>query len=251
MTPSTASKRMKKVAAPALTAALAPSVYAARRARLMQQIGKDGIALIPTAPEVIRNRDSHYPYRPDSDFHYLTGFAEPEAIAVLIPGRADGEYVMFCRPRDLEKEIWNGRRAGPQGVIQQYGAQQAFDIATLDAHLPELLKNRRRIFYGVGRRADFDARVHGWLNGLRAKARAGVQAPSEFVDIEPLVHEQRLFKDKHEVATLRRAAQVSAQGHIEAMRVCRPGMMEYELEAAILHYFRRHNCVPSYNTIVG
>ncbi|MEK6748340.1 MAG: Xaa-Pro aminopeptidase [Pseudomonadota bacterium] len=227
------------------------TVYAARRAQLMRHLGKDGVALIPAAPEVLRNGDSHYPYRPDSDFYYLTGFAEPEAVAALVPGRRGGEYIVFCRPRDPSKEIWTGRRVGPAGVVQHYGADAAYDIARLDELLPELLKNRQRIFFSVGRRAEFDTRVTAWVNGLRAKARAGVHAPREFVDIEHCLHEQRLFKGKHEIATLRRAAQVSALAHVAAMRLCRPGMMEYELEAVFLHYFRRHNCVPSYNPIVG
>ncbi|HAS51657.1 MAG TPA: Xaa-Pro aminopeptidase, partial [Gammaproteobacteria bacterium] len=167
--------------------AIPPEVFARRRRDLMEQMGPNSVALLAAAPEAPRNRDVHYPYRQDSDFYYLTGFPEPDAIAALIPG-AEPEFLLFCRERDPQMEIWHGRRAGPEGAKERYGADHAHPIGQIDNILLPLLENRERIFYPIGYRPDFDAKVLGWLNQTRAKARTGVQAPAIFIALEHLLH---------------------------------------------------------------
>jgi Xaa-Pro aminopeptidase len=222
-----------------------------RRRDLMQQMN-GGVAIIPTAPVRPRNRDVDYPYRPDSDFYYLTGFPEPEACAVLVPGRAHGEYILFCRERNPEKEIWEGRRAGLEGAREVYGADDAFPIDDIDEILPGLLENRDKVFYSMGRYKDFDLRLMNWVNEVRGKSRNGVHAPGEFVDLNHILHEMRLVKSAEEIRIMRRAARVSAAAHIRAMQACRPGMMEYELEAELLYEFKKGGArFPAYPPIVG
>lgn len=212
----------------------------------------EGIAIIPTAPARIRNRDVHYPFRPDSDFYYLTHFPEPEAVAVLVPGREHGEYILFCREKDPEREVWDGRRAGPEGAVKLYGADDAFPIDDIDDILPGLLENRPRVYYSMGHYPDFDARVIEWVNEVRAKARTGVSAPGEFVDLDHILHEMRLYKRPEEVRVMKRAAKVSAAAHRRAMRACRPDMMEYEIEAELLYEFKKGGSVfPAYPSIVA
>ncbi len=225
--------------------------FARRRKNLMAHMGRGSIAIIPTAPARLRNRDSEFPYRPDSDFYYLTGFPEPEAVAVLMPGRKQGEYVLFCRVNDPVAEIWNGRRAGMEGAKARYGADEAYPIEELDSLMPRLMERRERVFYAVGQQGEFDQRVIAWVNELRKRARAGVHAPAEFVALDHHLHEMRLFKSKAEARAMRHAGNVAALAHVKAMRACRPGMMEYQVEAELLHVFRQHGCVPSYNPIVG
>jgi Xaa-Pro aminopeptidase len=226
-----------------------PKEFAVRRKRLMDMIGDGGIAIIPTAPEQTRNRDVDYPYRPDSDFHYLTGFPEPEAVAVLVPGRDHGEFILFCRERDPKMETWNGRRAGLEGAREQYGADDAFPITDIDDILPGLLENRARVYYVMGRRPEFDRQVMEWINRLRERARAGIHTPGEFVSLDHLLHDMRLYKSRSEVAAMRRAAKISARAHKRAMQVCKPGMAEYQIEAELLHEFMhggaRHAAYPS------
>ncbi len=225
--------------------------FAARRKRLMQTMGRGAIAILPTAPVRVRNRDSEYPYRPDSDFHYLTGFPEPEAVAVMIPGRKEGQYVLFCRENDPHAEIWHGRRAGLSGACDRYGADEAFPIKDIDTVLPGLMQHCGRVFYTLGHTAEFDQQVVGWVKHLRGQGRAGVKAPGEFVTLDHVLHDMRLFKSKAEIATMRRAANISALAHMQAMRACRPGWFEYQVEAELLHTFRQHGGVPAYNSIVG
>lgn len=225
--------------------------FARRRKQLMHMMGPDAIAILPTNPERPRNRDVDYPFRPDSDFFYLTGFPEPEAVAVLVPGRPHGEYLLFCRDRDLEKEIWNGRRAGPEGAVERFGADDAFPVGDIDDILPGLLESRERVFYTMGAAPDFDQRVIGWVNGLRSQSRAGKQVPDEFVSLEHFVHDMRLYKSRAEIKVMRQAANIAARAHKRAMQVCRPGMMEYELEAEFLHEFRKAGGEPAYPSIVG
>ena len=228
-----------------------PTEYTRRRKQLMQLMGPGSIAIIPAAPEKIRNADTHYPYRQDSDFRYLTGFPEPEAVAVLIPGRKHGEFVLFCRERDPLMETWNGRRAGQQGAVDEYGADDAFPIADIDEILPGMLEQVDRVFYTMGNHPDFDHRLIGWVNHLRAQVRTGTHTPAEFVSLEHLLHDMRLVKSRAEVATMRRAAQISAGAHKRAMRACRPGLNEYEIEAELLHEFHRNGGVPAYTSIIG
>lgn len=211
-----------------------------------------GVAIVPTAPVHIRNRDVEFPYRPDSDFYYLTHFPEPEAVAVLVPGRAHGEFILFCRERDPEKEIWDGRRAGPEGAVQRYGADDAFPIDDIDDILPGLLENKEKVYYSMGRHAEFDLRLIQWVNEVRAKSRTGVHAPGEFVSLDHILHEMRLIKSAEEVRLMRRAAKISANAHRRAMRAARPGMMEYELEAELLYEFKKGGAdFPAYPPIVG
>ena len=225
--------------------------FTRRRRQLMRMMGPDSIAILPTGGEQVRNRDVHYPFRPQSDFFYLTGFPEPEAVAVLVPGRDHGEYLLFCRDRDPEMEIWNGRRAGPEGAVERFGADDAFPIGDIDDILPGLLEGRERVFYTMGAVAAFDQRVIGWVKRIRAQSRAGKHPPEEFVSLEHLVHDMRLYKSRGEIRLMRHAARISAAAHRHAMQVCRPGMMEYELEAEFLHAFRRAGGEPAYPCIVG
>ena len=227
-----------------------PQEFADRRQVLLERMGADAIALLPAAAEVPRNRDVHYPYRQDSDFYYLTGFPEPEAVAVLVPG-SEQEFSLFCRERDPAMEIWHGRRAGPQGAVERYGANHALPIAEIDQRLPELLENRQRVFYSIGYNPHFDRRVMDWLNQVRAKSRSGVRAPFEFIALEHVLHELRLHKSAAEIAVMREAARISAEAHERAMRACRPGMMEYEIEAELFHTFIRHGAGWAYPPIVG
>ncbi|MGD2075714.1 MAG: Xaa-Pro aminopeptidase [Gammaproteobacteria bacterium] len=225
--------------------------FARRRKQLMRMMGSDAIAILPTNPEQARNRDVDFPFRPDSDFYYLTGFPEPEAVAVLVPGRQHGEYLLFCRDRDPEMEIWNGRRVGPEGAVERYGADDAFPIGDIDDILPGLLESRERVFYTMGASPEFDKRVIGWVNAIRSQSRAGKHAPDEFVSLEHFVHDMRLYKSRAEIKVMRQAANIAAHAHKRAMQVCRPGMMEYELEAEFLYEFRKAGGEPAYPAIVG
>jgi Xaa-Pro aminopeptidase len=225
--------------------------FARRRRRFLQTLGTDALAVIPAASEQPRNRDVVYPFRQDSDFLYLTGFPEPDAFAVLIPDRDEGEYVLFCRDRDPDQETWHGRRAGPEGAVAVYGADQAFPLSELDRILPTLLQNRRRLCAPLGQRDDLDQRLMGWVRQVRAQARAGVRAPWEFVTLEHYLHEQRLFKSAHEIRVMRHAGAISTVAHRRAMQVCQPGKTEFQIEAELLHEFRRHGTEPAYPSIVG
>lgn len=230
---------------------IAPSEYAHRRSQLMRTMGRDSIAILPAALERTRNSDTHYPFRQDSDFHYLTGFGEPEAVAVLIPGRAAGEFVLFVRDRDPMRETWDGRRAGPDGASRDFGADDAFPIDDLDDILPGLLENRAKVFYTMGRQPEFDHRVVGWVNDLRNQARNGRHPPYEFVALEHALHDMRLYKSKAELALMRASANIAARAHVRAMRACRPGRHEYQLTAELVHEFRLSNADASYQPIVG
>lgn len=226
--------------------------FAARRKRLMAMMEPNSIAIIPSAHEVTRNSDTHYPFRQDSDFYYLTGFNEPDAVVVLIPGRAHGACVMFCRDRDPERELWDGYRAGPEGACKQYGADDAFPIDDLDEILPGLLEGRERVYYAMGRDSEFDRHVMEWVNTIRSKVRSGATPPGEFLDLNHFLHELRLFKSAPEIQLMQRAGEISAKAHRRAMAVCKPGMMEYQLEAELLYVFAKNGArFPAYSSIVG
>ena len=212
-----------------------PAEFKRRRRQLIQMMGPGAVAILPAAPEVVRNRDVHYPYRPDSDFYYLTGFPEPEAIAVLIPGRKPAEYVLFCRERDEKRERWDGPRAGQEGAVRDYGADDSFPIADVEEILPGLLEQCTRVFYAMGSNPDLDKRLADWVNQIRRKARAGVHGPLEFVALDHYLHEMRLYKSAGEAALMRHAARITAAAHARLMQTCRPGMHEYELEAEFGH----------------
>lgn len=215
------------------------SEFRKRRKLLMQRVGQGNIALICSSPAKIRNRDVHYPFRQDSDFYYLTGFNEPDAVAVFIPGREQGEYILFCREYDAAKALWEGAHAGLEGATEHYQADDAFPIDDMDDILSGLLENKNKVFYPMGRDSDFDHRLLEWINHLRGQSRSGVCAPGELVSLEHIVHEMRLFKSAEEIKLMRRAADVSAQGHIKAMQACKPGLNEFEIEAELVHHFMR------------
>jgi len=218
----------------------------------MQAMGHDSIAILPASPVKLRNRDVEYPYRPDSDFYYLTGFPEADAVMVLLPGRRSAEYLLFCRSHDPATALWNGPMAGLEGACNIYGADDAFPIDDIDDILPGLLEDRKKIFYTMGSHPEFDAHLTEWLNHVRGKSRSGVTTPEEIVVLEHFIHEMRLFKDRGEISAMRQAARISAQAHCRAMHSCRPGMMEYQLEAELLHEFISHGCrEPAYPSIVG
>ena len=225
--------------------------FARRRRQLMRLMGRDAIAVLPAAPERIRNNDVCYNFRQDSDFHYLTGFGEPEAVAVLIPGRPQGEFVMFVRERNRTREIWDGRRAGPEGARTQYGADDAFPIGDLDDILPGLVESRARVYHTMGKYHDFDQRVVGWVNALRAQARSGAHPPQEFVALDHVLHDMRLFKSRRELAIMRRSGAIAAGAHVRAMKFCRPGRTEYQVMAELVHEFGRHGADIAYHPIVG
>jgi Xaa-Pro aminopeptidase len=225
--------------------------FARRRRQLMRQMGKDSIAILPAAPVRHRNNDVEYAYRQDSDFYYLTGFGEPEAVAVLIPGRQQAQYILFVRDRDPTRETWDGKRAGPAGAKRDFGAGDAFPITDLDDILPGLLENRTRVYYEMGVYAEFDQRIVGWVNGLRTQARNGRHPPQEIVALDHVLHDMRLFKSRLEIDVMREAADIAARAHIRAMRYCRPGRKEYEVMAELLHEFRLSNADTSYQPIVG
>ncbi len=226
-------------------------VFATRRHNLMKHIG-EGIAIIPTAPVCTRNRDVEYPFRADSDFAYLTSFPEPEAVAVLAPGRSQGEFIMFCREKDPEKETWDGRRAGLEGACIDYGADDAFPIDDIDDILPGLLENRPEVHVPMGRYPDFNDRLMGWVGAVQRKARAGVHAPRRFVDLAEIVYELRLIKQTPELRALKKACSISARAHKRAMRACKPGLHEYQIEAELSYEFRHGGGqAPAYPPIVA
>lgn len=226
--------------------------YARRRQRLMRAMGRGGVAVLPTAPVRTRNRDVEYPFRHDSDFYYLSGFREPESVMVLAPGRADGEFILFCRERDPHLELWNGRRAGLEGARRHYGADQSFPIGEFERILPDLLVDRDCLYFTLGKEPAFDGRVTEALQAVRRRVRTGARAPVGIVSLEHLVHEMRLIKDADERAFMRRAAEISAAAHRRAMMVCRPGMPEHRLEAELLHEFVANGArEPAYPSIVG
>jgi Xaa-Pro aminopeptidase len=225
--------------------------YQRRRRELMQLMG-GGIAVFPTAPEATRNSDVLYPFRPDSDFYYLTHFPEPAAVAVLVPGRPQGEFILFCRERDAEKETWNGRRRGLEGAVQIYGADDAFPIDDIAEILPGLLEDQDRIYCNMGRYLDFDNRLLQWINEIRTKVRTGISAPGEIIDVGHILHELRLVKRKEEIQIMKRAARVSASAHCRAMRACRPDKNEFEIESELEYEFRMGGAhAPAYPSIVA
>lgn len=225
--------------------------FARRRKQLMRMSTDDAILILPAAPERIRSHDTHYPYRQDSDFWYLSGFPEPEAVLVLVPGRKHGETILFCRERDPEREGWDGPRAGQEGAVERFGMDDAYPIEDLDEILPGLLEGRSRVYYHFGRDADFDLKLIGWVNRVREQVRHGAQPPHEFLELGHLLHELRLFKSKDELKLMQRAADISVQAHEVAMRVARGGIHEYELQADIERVFRANDAWPAYGSIVG
>jgi Xaa-Pro aminopeptidase len=225
--------------------------FARRRRQLMRMIGKDAIAILPAAPVRHRNGDIEYAYRQDSHFYYLSGFAEPDAVAVLIPGRSQAEYLLFVREHDELREAWDGARAGTEGAVRDYDADDAFPIADIDEILPGLMESRSQIFYSMGMHLDFDPRIINWVNGLKMQSRQGGGGLQEFVALSHVLDDMRLYKSRAEQTSLRRAAQVAVGAHRRAMRFVQPGRREYEVMAELLHEFRSHNADISYHPIVA
>jgi Xaa-Pro aminopeptidase len=225
--------------------------FAARRRAYMDRIG-EGVAIFPATPEYVRTADLNHPYRPDSDLYYLTGFAEPEAVAVLAPHHPEHQFILFVRPRDKEKEIWNGRRAGVEGARERYGADAAYTIDQLDQELPKYLEGATALHYHFGVDEEFNHRVLGWLHSVQRKVRNGVMAPLSIVEPRAILHEMRLIKSADEVALMRKAAEIAAAAHRAAMTVTEPGRYEYEVQAEVEYVMRRNGAIgPAYGSIVG
>ncbi len=224
--------------------------FSKRRYQLMAEM-VEGVAIVPTSPELIRNRDSHYPFRFDSYFYYISGFTEPESDLFLIAGQ-QAKTILFCRDKDMEREIWDGFRYGPAGAVIEFGIDEAYSMSQLDELAPQLLANQSKLFYSLGADAAWDARVTGWINQLRTQARTGVSAPDSIIDVRKLLDEMRLYKSDAELAVMRRSANIAAAAHQRAMQFTRPDMMEYEIEAEFLHEFYRHGAqAPAYTSIVA
>ena len=236
-----------------MNAPLPLTAFASRRAELARRMSR-GVAIIPTAPERIRNRDSDYLYRFDSYFYYLTGFAEPEALLIVVAGDTpqSTKSILFCRDKHPERELWEGFRFGPEAARERFAFDEAYSFAQLDELAPKLLADQAALFYAPGADPGWDARIIGWLNRVREQSRAGVTAPTQIHDVRTLLDDMRLRKDATELATMRSAADISAEAHIAAMRATRPGCMEYEVEAELLYHFRRRGAqFPAYWPIVA
>lgn len=226
--------------------------FATRRKRLMADMEENSIAIIPAASEVKRNNDVHYPFRQDSDFYYLTGFDEPDAVAVLVPGREHGEYILFCRDKDETRELWDGYRAGPEGACTLHGADDAFPVGDMDEILPGLIEGKSRVYSAMGKHKELDAQLMGWVNSIRANTRSGAQPPGEFIDLDHLLHDLRLYKSAAELKMMAESGAIAARAHRRAMQFCRPGIYEYQVEAEILHEFAMAGSRQSaYPSIVG
>ncbi len=227
--------------------------YKTRRKQFALNMQK-GVAVIPTAPEHLRNRDAHYPFRFDSYFYYLTGFREPEAVLVIVADadQSKTKHLLFCRDKDEKREIWDGFRYGPEAAKEAFGFDEAYSITQLDEILPDLLANQSKLSFSLGQDAGLDARVTSWINKVKEKARSGITAPTEFHDSRLILDEMRLLKDSEELQIMRDAAAISDKAHRRAMQFTRPGMMEYEVEAEFLHIFRQHGAQsPAYTSIVA
>ncbi|MGC1329905.1 MULTISPECIES: Xaa-Pro aminopeptidase [unclassified Pseudomonas] len=228
------------------------SEYARRRKALMAQMEPNSIAILPAAAVAIRNRDVEHVYRQDSDFQYLSGFPEPDAVIALIPGREHGEYVLFCRERNPERELWDGLRAGQEGAIADFGADDAFPITDIDDILPGLIEGRDRVYTAMGSNTEFDRHLMEWINVIRSKANLGAQPPNEYLALDHLLHDMRLYKSANEVKVMRHAAQISARAHVRAMQACRAGLHEFSLEAELDYEFRKGGAkMPAYGSIVA
>lgn len=230
------------------------AIHATRRKQLLSQMRArgGGVAIIPTAPEVMRNRDADYPYRHDSYFYYLSGFTEPEAVVVLVATGEQEQAILFCREKNEEREIWDGYRFGPDAAKTLFGFDAAYAIDTIDQEMPSLLANAPALYYALGHNPQRDQQVHGWLNKVRLQSRNGTTAPATFNDVNQLLDDMRLFKDASEIALMRRAGDISAAAHCRAMQIARPGLREYHLEAELLHEFRRNGSqYPAYGSIVA
>ncbi|WP_372738286.1 Xaa-Pro aminopeptidase [Neptunomonas sp.] len=230
--------------------------FAERRERLAARLPVNSMVVVPSATLQHRNSDVESPFRQDSDFYYLSGFDEPDALILISnlisKGKSVLTYTLFCQPRDPQMEVWNGYRAGPEGVLVDYLADRSFSIDEADERLPELLDGIESVYFCMGTHYQTEVRVEHWLKSMRKKRRQGVSVPSRLVELSPVLHEMRLFKSAQEIEVMRASGEISAQGHVRAMQRCRPGLMEYQLEAEIIYHFMQHGCrLPAYSSIVG
>jgi len=225
--------------------------FAKRRLQLMQITGDGSVIIARAAAPKIRNNDAHYNYRQDSDFLYLSGFSEPQAMIVLLPEDHGGRSILFCRERDPHREMWDGLMAGTEGAVGHYGFDEAYPISEMQQRLPKLLHDRERVYYDLGKDPDFDQLLIGWMNDFRAKTRKKFQAPDEIIALDHSLHEMRLFKSRTEITAMRKSAKIAAAAHSRAMQVCKPGMNEAEIHAELLHTFVSNQCEASYIPIVG
>lgn len=225
--------------------------FARRRLQLMEIAGNGSVIIVRAATAKIRNNDAGYPYRQDSDFLYLSGFSEPEAMIVLLPQEEAGHSILFCRKRDSHREMWDGLMTGTEGAVEQFGFDEAFPISEAGQRLPGLLHDRERVYYDLGKDPDFDQLLIGWMNEFRAKTRKKFLAPDEIIALDHSLHEMRLFKSRTEISAMKKSARVAVAAHQRAMQVCKPGMNEAEIHAELLHTFTRNQCEASYIPIVG
>ena len=226
--------------------------YSARRKELMSLMHSNSIAIISAAPEKVRSRDTHYPYKQNVNLSYLCGFSEPDSVLVLIPGRAQGEMVLFCRDKDPLRETWDGYREGPEGAVSNFGADDAFPIADIDDILPNLIEGKDRLYYAIGKDPEFDRHLMDWVNHVRNQRGNGALPPGEFVDLDHFINEMRLFKTAGELKIMRKAAEISVSAHSRAMKASKPGLFEYQLQAEIEHEFAVHGSAgAAYTSIVG
>jgi len=216
------------------------SEFSKRRQRLLKQMGPNSMAILPTATEKVRNRDVHYPFRPDSDFYYLTGFSEPESVMVLLREKSKSRFILFCRQRDRALEIWHGHRYGPEGAIEHFAANEAYDIEILHDKLGEWMGGIERIFYTLGHDHEFDQLLTQQVETLRNQSRSGASEPLQFISLAHIVHQMRLVKSNAEIKLMQRAANIASEAHIRAMQQCKPGMNEYEINAELTHCFMKH-----------
>jgi Xaa-Pro aminopeptidase len=226
--------------------------YTRRRKKLMSFMGNNSIAILPSNSEVTRSRDTEFRFRQHSDFEYLSGFPEPESVIVLLPGRAQGEYILFCRENDPVMETWHGRRHGQQGAVKKFSCDDAFPIDDIDDILPGLMEGRERIYYEFGNHTEFDNQIMSWINSLRAQVKSGAHPPGELIDLSHILHDMRLFKSPAEIAIMKEVTEITAQAHMIAMQKCQPGMNEYQIEAEIKYQFANRGArSEAYNSIVA
>ena len=225
--------------------------YARRRRQLMRMAGEESIIILQAAPARLRNNDVYFPYRQDSDFLYLTGFREHDALLVLLPEEKGGKSILFCRDRDPEREMWDGRMVGLEAAVSEYGMDEAYEIKEAETRLRAMLQDMERIYYDLGRDPMFDQRLIGWLNEFRGEARKTFHAPEEIHALDHMLHDMRVYKSREELSAMRRSAKVAIEAHEIAMQICEPGLNEADVHASLLHTFTRHQCEPSYLPIVG
>ncbi len=226
--------------------------FARRRKHLMQAMEPDSIAIISSAQELVRSRDTHFMFRQDSDFHYLSGFPEPNAVIVLIPGREHGEFVLFCNDKDPKMETWHGRRYGPEGAKVAFAADDAFPIDDIDDILPGMMEGRHRIYYEMGKQPELDKQIMSWVNKIRDQVKKGATPPGEFIDLRHALHHMRLFKSAAEIKVMEKSAEIAAKAHIRAMEKTKPGKTEMDIEAEIHHEFTRLGArFPAYSSIIA